>query len=64
MVVNPFHFLDTGHINAHGALRLANAVKREDHVIGSEVRAVMELHIFAQIEAHGGGVDVGPAGGQ
>ena len=24
----------------------------------------MELDVFAQIETHGGGVDVGPAGGQ
>ena len=24
----------------------------------------MELHVFAQIETHGGGIDVGPAGGQ
>ena len=24
----------------------------------------MELHVFAQIETHGGGTDVGPAGGQ
>ena len=64
VIVHLFHFFHAGHINLHGALWLANAVERKHHVVGSEVRTIVELHVLAQIESHSGGVHVRPTGGQ
>mmetsp|Transcript_42316 Transcript_42316/g.99274 ORF Transcript_42316/g.99274 Transcript_42316/m.99274 type:complete len:578 (-) Transcript_42316:522-2255(-) len=56
--------LDARHVDLHGAQRLADTVKAEQHIVRRERRTVMELDATAQLEAHLGGRQIGPLGGQ
>ena len=64
VVVNLFDLADAGDVNLHRALGLANAVEREDHVVGCEGRAVLKFHALAQLKPHLRGADESPLGGQ
>ena len=64
VIVDLLDLLDAGHVDLHRALRLADAAQGEDHVVGGEGRAVLELDPFAQLEADLGRADVSPFGRQ
>jgi len=51
MVVDLADLGDAVDVHLHGALRLLDAAVGEDHVVGGERRAVVELHALAQVEA-------------
>jgi hypothetical protein len=61
VVVDLAHFFHAGDVDLHGALRLQDAVVGEDHVVGRERRAVLELDALAQVEAVLGGRNLLPA---
>ena len=52
VVVHLLDLLDAADVNLHRAVRLADAPEREDHVIGSEIGAVVKFDAAAQLEAH------------
>ncbi len=64
VVVDLLDLADSGDVDLHRALRLLDPAEREDHVVGGEGRAVVELDALAQFEANLGRADDGPLGGQ
>ena len=45
-------------------IRVADIIDRRDHVVGTEIVAVVEFHIVAQIELEGAVVDLPPGFGE
>ncbi|RMS03058.1 hypothetical protein ALP75_203764 [Pseudomonas syringae pv. actinidiae] len=48
----------------HLGLGRHHVIERENHVIGRERVAIVELHALTQLEVYGGVIDLFPAGGQ